>query len=396
MPIEKPISNRVWVFVSGFLYVLIIFARDWKAINRIGADTGYTYVPDAVNGNLSVLLKPFPEYFEISGRATAEIVALFPIQYHAIASSSVVNLIWVALALFIFAMIYQETNNRVLASGAGLVLIVIPHAMESSLGNIGMIKFPLTAAVAIAFCSSRAIIKYPKLITVVALLVGLSQPILFVTALPLVWFFRSQDRDLRRKVTTLLTVVFATLIIQVLKVGVSAAARGRSGSRVMSLWPGMGLFWYSGIFFPILFCLIIIIVNSLSPFRNSRYNKLRFMLCASTIALSASSYVLGGIADRYFVAPMTLAWICGLLLLHDLIIVFNKLKIYALAISLMFVVVPVAKWFEAGWFLTTGPTWTSEVDRGREICATQLESEIELFVSPNSSAIVECSQLIKK
>ena len=396
MPIEKPISNRVWVFVSGFLYVLIIFARDWKAINRIGADTGYTYVPDAVNGNLSVLLKPFPEYFEISGRATAEIVALFPIQYHAIASSSVVNLIWVALALFIFAMIYQETNNRVLASGAGLVLIVIPHAMESSLGNIGMIKFPLTAAVAIAFCSSRAIIKYPKLITVVALLVGLSQPILFVTALPLVWFFRSQDRDLRRKVTTLLTVVFATLIIQVLKVGVSAAARGRSGSRVMSLWPGMGLFWYSGIFFPILFCLIIIIVNSLSPFRNSKYNKLRFMLCASTIALSASSYVLGGIADRYFVAPMTLAWICGLLLLHDFIIVFSKLKIYALAISLIFVVVPVAKWFEAGWFLTTGPTWTSEVDRGREICATQPESEIELLVSPNSSAIVECSQLIKK
>ena len=396
MPIEKSISNRVWVFVSVFLYVLIIFARDWKAINRIGADTGYTYVPDAVNGNLSVLLKPFPEYFEISGRATAEIVALFPIRYHAIVSSSVVNLVWVALALFIFAMIYQETNNRVLASGAGLVLIVIPHAMESSLGNIGMIKFPLTAAVAIAFCSTRAIIKYPKLITLVVLLAGLSQPILFVTALPLVWFFWSQDRDLRRKVTTLLAVVFGTLIIQVLKVGVSAAARGRSGSRVMSLWPGMGLFWYSGIFFPTLFCLIIIIVNSLSPFRNSRYNKLRFMLCASTIALSASSYVLGGIADRYFVAPMTLAWICGLLLLHDLIIVFNKLKIYALAISLMFVVVPVAKWFEAGWFLTTGPTWTSEVDRGREICATQLESEIELFVSPNSSAIVECSQLIKK
>ncbi len=396
MPIEKSISNRVWVFVSSFLYLLIIFARDWKAINRIGADTGYTYVPDAVNGNLSVLLKPFPEYFEISGRATAEIVALFSIRYHAIASSSVVNLIWVALALFIFAMIYQETDNRVLASGAGLVLIVIPHAMESSLGNIGMIKFPLTAAVAIAFCSSRAIIKYSKLITILALLAGLSQPILFVIALPLIWFFRSQDRDLRRKVTTLLTVVFGALIIQVLKVGVSAAARGRSGSRVMSLWPGMGLFWYSGIFFPILFCLIIIIVNSLSPFRNSKYNELRFMLCASTIALSASSYILGGIADRYFVAPMTLAWICGLLLLHDFIIVFNKLKIYALAISLIFVVVPVAKWFEAGWFLTTGPTWTSEVDRGREICATQLESEIELFVSPNSSAIVECSQLIKK
>ena len=388
--------NRYWILGSGLFYTLIIFARDWKAINRIGADTGYTYVPDAVNGNLSVLLKPFPEYFEISGRATAEIVALFPIRYHAIASSSVVNLIWVALALFILAMIYQETHNRVFAFGAGLVLIVIPHAMESSLGNIGMIKFPLTAAIAIAFCSSRAIIKYPKLITVITLLAGLSQPIIFVTALPLVWLLRSKDHDLRRKVTTLLTVVFATLIIQVLKVGVGAAAKGRSGSRVMSLWPGMGLFWYSGIFFPILFCLLIIVVNSMSPFRNSKYNELRFMLCASTIALSASSYILGGIADRYFVAPMTLAWICGLLLLHDFIIAFNKLKIYALAISLIFVVVPIAKWFEAGWFLTTGPTWTSEVERGIKICATQPASEIELFVSPDSSTIVECSQLIKK
>lgn len=183
---SKQVMARYWWSVAtGLVYVVVIFARGWKALDRIGSDTGYTYVPDAVKGNLLTLFKPFPEYFEISGRATAEIVAIFPIRYHAIASSTVVNLIWVALGLFIYAVVFQETKNQVVSSLAGLVLLVIPHANESSLGNIGMIKFPLTAAVAIAFCASRAISKYPKLIAVVALIAGLSQPILVVTALPL-------------------------------------------------------------------------------------------------------------------------------------------------------------------------------------------------------------------
>ena len=152
---KKRLDRHSWIIGSGIIYLVLIFARDWKALNRIGADTGYSYVPVADRYNLWVLFKPFPEYFEISGRAIAEIVAIFPIRYHAIASSSVVNLVWVLLALMIAIVVAEETENRIVASLAGLVLILIPHAMESSLGNIGMIKFPMTAAAAIAFCSSR-------------------------------------------------------------------------------------------------------------------------------------------------------------------------------------------------------------------------------------------------
>lgn len=393
MSVKQTSAPTWWALATGVFYSIVIFARDWTAIDRIGADTGYTYVPEAVNGNIWVLFRPFPEYFEISGRATAEIVAIFPIRYHAIASSTVVNFIWVGLGLFIYAMISEETKNKYVSFLAGLTLIVAPHASESSIGNIGMIKFPLTAAIAIAFCSSHAIIKYPNLIMVVALLAGLSQPILFVTALPLLWLSRSNDRGLRRKVMTLLTIVFATLIIQLLKVGFGAATKGRGESRVMSFWPGMGLFWYSGIFFPTLFVWFILAVDTLNPMRFNRFKQFRLFLCTSTTALAFSCYILGGIADRYFVAPMILAWICGILLIVDFIDYVKKLRLITIVTAFIFAIVPVAKWFEAGWFLTTGPTWTSEVDRGSRICATQPKAEIELSISPDSSVAVDCSQL---
>lgn len=396
MTTKQTFTQSWWFLATGFFYTIVIFARDWKAINRIGADTGYTYVPDAVRENLWVLFKPFPEYFEISGRAAAEIVAIFPIRYHAIASSTVVNFIWVALGLFICAIIFQETKSQVVSSLAGLVLIVAPHANESSIGNIGMIKFPLTAAVAVAFCSRSAIIKYPKLIAVVALIAGLSQPILLVTSLPLLWLLRSHDRELRGKVLSLLFVVFGTFIIQVLKVGLSTAIKGRSGSSVKSLWPGMGLFWYSGIFFPTLFALLIFTINTVKPIRFSKFNQIRYFLGVSTIALAVSCFIMGGIADRYFVAPMTLAWICGILFLVDFVDIFKKIRKFTIAIAFVIALVPVVHWFQAGWFLTSGPTWTSQVDRAAKFCSEHPNSEVELLVSPWGYSEVHCWQVVDR
>ena len=392
---KQVLARYWWSVATGLVYVVVIFARGWKALDRIGSDTGYTYVPDAVKGNLLTLFKPFPEYFEISGRATAEIVAIFPIRYHAIASSTVVNLIWVALGLFIYAVVFQETKNQVVSSLAGLVLLVIPHANESSLGNIGMIKFPLTAAVAIAFCASRAISKYPKLIAAVALIAGLSQPILVVTVLPLFLLLRTSNRELRRKVLGLLVVVFGTFIMQLFKVGLSTAVKGRSGSSVKSLWPGMGLFWYSGIFFPTLFVLLIFTLNTVKPIRFSKYNQVRYLLGVSTIALAICFFMMGGIADRYFVAPMTLAWICGILFLVDFVDIFKKFRILTIAVTFSVALVPVVHWFEAGWFLTSGPTWTSQIDRAKEFCIDHPESEVEMLVSPWGYTELNCSQVLK-
>ena len=105
---------------------------------------------------------------------------------------------------------------------------------------------------------------------------------------------------------------------------------------------------------------------------------------------------MGGIADRYFVAPMTLAWICGVLFLIDFVEIFRKIRIFAIAIAFVVALVPVVYWFEAGWFLTSGPTWTSQVDQATKFCVKYPDSEVELFVSPSGSSEITCLQVLNK
>jgi len=388
--VKQSLSQNWFFSVTGFVYAIVIFARDWNALDRIASDTGYTYVPEAVRDNLWVLFKPLAEYFEVSARAAAEVVAIFPIRYHAIASSTVVNFIWVGLGLLIYAIIFQETRSKIASSLAGLALIVTPHASESSIGNIGMIKFPLTAAIALAFCSSRAITKFPKLIAIVAIVGGLSQPILVVTSLPLLWLLRRGN-----KVLGLLLIVYGTLVVQIFKVGFSNAIEGRDGSSVKSLWPGMGLFWYSGIFVPTSFVVLIAILDSIKPFKFGKFVQIRLFIGISTFALAFTCYVMGGIADRYFVAPMTLASISGILFSIDFIHHFNRLRIFTIVVATIIVIVPVVKWFKAGWFLSSGPTWTSQVDQAKKFCVKNPNSKFELFVSPSGYTEVDCDVFVE-
>ncbi|NBP42468.1 MAG: hypothetical protein EBU68_06755, partial [Actinobacteria bacterium] len=54
------------------------------------------------------------------------------------------------------------------------------------------------------------------------------------------------------------------------------------------------------------------------------------------------------------------------------------------------------KWFEAGWYLTSGPTWTSQVDKASEICDENPTAIVELRVSPSGYSEVSCSQIKDK
>ena len=90
---------------------------------------------------------------------------------------------------------------------------------------------------------------------------------------------------------------------------------------------------------------------------------------------------------------MTLAGLSGLLLVHDILPLYTKHKKTIVLLALGIVLTPTVKWFEAGWYLTSGPTWTSEVDRAKLFCAERPNSVVELFVSPDSSAVVSCDRL---
>ncbi|NBQ45926.1 MAG: hypothetical protein EBU37_07705 [Actinobacteria bacterium] len=80
----------------------------------------------------------------------------------------------------------------------------------------------------------------------------------------------------------------------------------------------------------------------------------------------------------------------------DFIPCFKKFKLMMVAIAFTFAMVPVVKWFEAGWYLTSGPTWTSQVDKASEICDENPTAIVELRVSPSGYSEVSCSQIKDK
>jgi len=189
-------------------------------------------------------------------------------------------------------------------------------------------------------------------------------------------------------------VAATTFFIQLFQVGISAAINGRGSSSVRYPWPGMGMFWYSGILFPTICVIFVITVSCVKPFQNSPLNQMRWLLGISTIAVALVSYLFGGIADRYFVAPMTLAWIAGVLLLYDTTKYFGFIGRLVILFTVILALVPTVKWFQAGWYLTSGPTWTSEIDRARLLCEINPEATIELRISPSGSASVKCDLLV--
>jgi len=91
---------------------------------------------DALRNPLSIVFSTNEPYLHILPRLIAEVVILFPIEYHALVTGSLVNLVWVTCALVIAQVIYSETGDRLLSGLSGSILLLVPAAMEGSLGNI--------------------------------------------------------------------------------------------------------------------------------------------------------------------------------------------------------------------------------------------------------------------
>lgn len=117
------------------------------------------------------------------------------------------------------------------------------------------------------------------------------------------------------------------------------------------------------------------------------------LLSVTTFFLSLASYILGGIADRYFVAPMTLSWLASALLLRQMTVTIPRVgKLLAVTALLLFVV-PTVKWFRAGWYLTSGRTWSDQIYDARNFCSTSKTLDFEVSFSPLRTERLECTYL---
>jgi len=376
--------------LAGFFGVLL--ARTTDSINRIPADPGYQYIQEAAQQGFRSVFFGDP-YFHLVTRLMAWVTTWFPLGWHAITLSLMAHALWAGCALAISVTVERETSSNWTGAISGFLLVSAPHASESIVGSIGSIKWPLLTA-AIVTCSSIRTLRVAPLFTgAVLIATGLTQPLTFVCAVPLLFVAR-RNVDIRRTALRLCALISVTLLVQLLKVGLDNASSGRA-SKISEPWEGMGLFWWSGLLAPAIVCAAVILIALLQKKLRAQVDTFALQLGMLAVATSALSYLMGGIADRYFVAPLTLSLVAVVIQLGGLNLHNILGRITLFAVAAVTVLVPTVKWFSASRYLVGGPTWSNEVTRAEAECGETDKQQVALTITAASTVELDCEYILR-
>lgn len=387
---DEIVKRTAFAILAPLSYLAILIARSFSSMGRLPADPGYDYVLDGSEQGWGALTLGDP-YFHFGARFIALIVSWFPLASQVVALSVFVHLVWSGCALIIAYIVTHESQQKWLGYLSGLLIVTAPHASESGLGNVGNVKWPIIAALITACCSPTSLSRHPALLSVLAVISGFTQPLTILCVIPLV-LESLRNRNLSRNQLILMGVISGTLLVQIAKVGASTAFSGQS-TKVTAPWDGMGLFWWSGLIGPFLVslaCCIILLIRQ----RMSAISLFPFKLAFMAGLLSIASYRMGGIADRYFIAPMSLALIAMFVTQHEVFVTRQRLRILGWIVSILVLSVPTVKWFSSGPYLMTPPNWKAEIARVTQLCATSPSKLVAVSTSAYGGNELRCSYIL--
>jgi len=378
----------VLLLTLGFFAVAALRLRG--GILRIPPDPGFDLLKQA---------RPIwrLSFFDISGsylsiipRIIGKISAFAPVEYAAMISSLFTLLLWSLSATITYLAIKQITKTTVVALLCGLVVVLNPAAGESSIGNYGNAIWQIYIVMSLVFAVAEFPKKFNIPVYLLALVGGLSHPWAVLTLIPLIGSMPNSSKQHRAVQKNLLLITLLTFGIQIavfLSTGSSAARAG-----VTYWWANMPIFWSFNWLFPIGLSISVILLNLIISNRqeNNRFTATYIALSALSVAIVC--YLQGGIADRYFVAPMTLSICAAGVLATQLGLKWKWAPRLVFTAALVLVSVGSYKWFRASSYLNSGPTWYSEVIRIREACANQERVFLEAQLSLGTTE-VSCDSL---
>jgi hypothetical protein len=377
------------------VWTFLLFLRTQDSISRFPADPGYDLLLQArlERGIQAFSISSWP-YFYVIPRAIIDFVTIWPMRFEAVILGSTINLVWIGSAFVIFKTVLSQTENLVLSAISGSLLILSPAAMESSLGSYGNVKWPLTVALACVFCAPSLLRERFKSILLAVFLVGMSTPMVIFCAFP-IGYWAVRKMIARNVVFAILGLISITTLLQVLASGgIYRAAKGWSDDRILSL-DGLGLFWLYGQLAPLMISIATAIIILAKRIRGESTSSFSLCLTVTSVCILVSSFYLGGIADRYFVAPLVLSSIgfVAVLWTKPMLGQFSIEKVLLVGF-LVTSLIPTIKWFETGWYLTSGPTWSDEVEKAHDFCQNGSARQAVLSLSPSGEAEVDCSLII--
>ncbi len=372
----------------GFLVIAVLRLRG--GLFRIPPDPGFDLLIQARPIWRFSFVDISGSYLSIAPRIIGKLTAFAPVEYAAIISSAFTLFLWSLSATITFGTIKRITNSSLVAMLCGLLVVLNPAAGESSIGNYGNAIWQIYIVMSLVFALEELPKKFNYLVYVLAIVGGLSHPWAVLTLIPLIGSMASSSKQHRAFQKNLILITLSTFGIQIavfLSTGSSAA---RSG--VTYWWANMPIFWSFNWIFPVALSFAVIL---LSLFVTNRQTSNRFTamyIALSAISVSFVCYLQGGIADRYFVAPMTLSVCASAVLACQIDLKWKWVPRFVFSIALILVSVGSYKWFRASSYLNSGPTWYSEVIRIREACIDPSIERLEAQLSIGTTE-VSCESL---
>jgi len=372
-------------------WTILLFLRTKNSIGKFPADPGYDLILQArsVNGIQTFSIERWP-YFYIIPRALIDFVTIWPMRFEAVMLGSLINMVWIGSAFVVLATVFCQTRNLVLSIICGSLLVHSPVAMESSLGSFGNVKWPLTVALTCVLSEPTFLRERFKSVLLAVFLIGMSTPMIIFCTFPIA-YLAAKKQISRNKSIALLGLVSITTLLQVLAFGgISEASKGWGESKTFDIG-GLGFFWIYGQFAPLVISIFTIGVFGFKKMKGREVSSFSLCLTVTSLCVLLSSLYLGGIADRYFVAPLTLSSVALLVAIWN--------KPFSLRLSLQqvlvlaflaFSIIPSIKWFETGWYLSSGPNWSNEVERARDVCDKGTVRAVLLGVSPSGGVEIDC------
>lgn len=388
-------QTRRYNVASGLLFLLVAAGRVLVSADRLPPDPGYEFYENSYQTGWSVIYKTEGGYLDVPRRILSEIVVMFPIRLTALIGTA----LWVVMcglsALVVSVMIKRITGNRLVGILCGFMVVLVPAASESQVGNQSVIKWFLLLLVAVMVSvTDEEMIATPILATVI-IASGISNPLTVVVAIPLLLKL-AVDKEARKTTRTKVTLAcFALgLLIQLIAWKSTEVGIHKYGERVYWPWPGAGAFWYYNFLVPPLTCIafVFLMIPRLSIPKPSRF-VLNLAICG--FALWSVTYYLSGMADRYFVVPQTLSALCMIIYLKDNFLRVNRFLRVMSALYILVGVVAIVHWYPSGWFLSSGPKWSIEVDRAVNECSADSSQSVTInqFLG---GVELDCSTLLSR
>lgn len=376
-------------FGTGVASFVVLLTRGWRGLDQIPSDPGYEYIAARVaTGVRAFEVVP---YLHADQPLIASFTSLLPLAWHGISTTLLSHLVWSLCAVAISLALSNLGVSWLTSALGGALLVLTPWASQSAIGNFGNVRWPiLVMATVVIVAESTQVQPRLRVMLLAGIAVTFSNPLHVLLLLPLA-YAALHASDAKRKILA----VAALPLVAGTATNVLNAATSGHDTKIERFWSGASLFWTSGQLLPAAVAALFVAISVLGFKQLSRRRVVALHLFAMAIIISAASYQLGGIADRYFVAPAALTAVGSLLFVNDFLSR-SPQKGMLLAIALAFLLlVPAARWFFVLPWLRSAPAWSGQVEQARQRCAEGPEIDFVLTTSEGQGTTdpISCDRL---